>query len=117
MQNLLAQTNPFGNVAPPATIANLGSVQGGGFGRFLQMILYVLIAAAGIYALINFILAGYAFLSAGDDPKKIEGAWGKIWQTIIGLVVVAGAFVIAALIGTLVFGNASFILSPTIPTI
>lgn len=116
MQNLLAQ-NPFGPVAPPQAIANLGSVQSGGFGRILNMVLQLLIVVAGVYALINFILAGYTFLSAGDDPKKIESAWGKIWQTIIGLVVVAGAFVIAALIGILVFGDATFILSPIIPTL
>jgi hypothetical protein len=56
-------------------------------------------------------------MSAGDDPKKMEGAWAKIWQTAMGLVFMAGAFVLAAIFGTLIFGRWDFILNPTIPTI
>jgi hypothetical protein len=76
-----------------------------------------LVIVAGIYALINLILAGYAFMSAGDDPKKVAGAWAKIWQTILGLAVAAGAFVLAAIFGQLIFGQWDFILNPKIPTL
>ena len=56
-------------------------------------------------------------MSAGDDPKKVAGAWAKIWQTALGLAFAAGAFVLAALFGQLIFGNPTFILNPTIPTL
>jgi hypothetical protein len=109
--------NIFGNIKQPAPLANFNPVESGGIGQFLNLILQVLIVGAGIYALFNLILAGYAFLSAGDDPKKIEAAWAKIWQTVLGLIVVAGAFVLAAIFGWLIFRDPSFILSPIIPTL
>ena len=94
----------FGTIdAPPGV-----SVYGGfdpGIRNFLNNIIQLIIVAAGIYAFINILLAGYAFISAGDDPKKIQSAWAKIWQTLLGLTVAVGAFVLAALIGQVLFGN------------
>ncbi len=76
-----------------------------------------LIIIAAVYALINLILAGYAFMSAGDDPKAVAGAWSKIYQTLLGLAVAAGAFVLAYIFGLLIFGDGNFILNPIIPTL
>ena len=67
--------------------------------------LRTLIVIAVIYSVFNFILAGYAYISAGGDPKRIQDATAKIWQTILGLIVVAGAFVIAGVIGSILFNN------------
>jgi hypothetical protein len=108
MQKLIAQTNPFGTINAPSPVAKYASNPAQGIGSLIQL---------GVYALFNFILAGYAFISAGDDPKKVGGAWAKIWQTALGLAVAAGAFVLAAIFGQLIFGNASYILNPTIPTL
>lgn len=91
---------------------------GGGasaIGALLNTVLQILIVGAGIYALINLVVAGYSFMSAGDDPKKIAGAWAKIWQTLLGLAFSAGAFVLAAIFGQLIFGRWDFIINPTIP--
>lgn len=107
----------FGKVIPPQALSNIGDVSTGGIGKFLNLIVRFLIVGAGIYALFNLVLAGYAFLSAGDDPKKVEGAWAKIWQTALGLIFVAGAFVLAAIFGLLIYGDAGAILNPKIPTL
>ena len=56
-------------------------------------------------------------MSAGDDPKKVASAWAMIYQTIIGLAFAAGAFVLAAIFSQLLFGDAMFLLRPTIPTL
>lgn len=119
MMKLLAQANPLGVVPVPSAVAAFagGSVQGGAIGTFLNLILKLLIVGGGIYGLFNFILAGYGFLSAGDDPKKVEAAWAKIYQTAIGLLFMAGAFVLAAIFGQLIFGKWDFILNPQIPQI
>lgn len=109
--------NPFGSITPPSPIAKYSESPGQGIGNLIQTVIWVLIVGAGIYALLNFVLAGYAFLSAGDDPKKVAGAWAKIWQTALGLLVAAGAFVLAAIFGQLIFGQWDFILNPTIPTL
>lgn len=107
----------IGVISPPSQLNRFGTVQGGAFGVLLQLIFNILIAAGGIYAVFNFILAGYAFLSAGDDPKKIQSAWAKIWQTAIGLLFIAGSFLLAAIFGRLIFGNATSLLQPSIPTL
>ena len=107
----------FGPIDTPEAISKFGSVEGGAIGKLLDLIIRTLIIVAGVYALINLILAGYAFISAGDDPKKVAGAWAKIWQTLLGLAVAAGSFVLAAIFGKLIFGTYDFLLKPIIPTL
>jgi len=116
MTKLLA-ANPFGTISPPAGLEKYNSEPGAAIGALIQYTIWVLIVGAAVYALFNFILAGYAFMSAGDDPKKVAGAWAKIWQTALGLAFAAGAFVLAAIFGQLIFGDPAFILSPTIPSL
>jgi len=103
----------FGPVAPPPGVEAYGDFTSG-LMRFMNNVLKVVIIGAGIFALFNIILAGYTFLSAGGDSKKIEQAWGRIWQSLLGLVIVAGAFVLAAIFGWLIFGDPKVILEPKI---
>ena len=107
----------IGNISPPLPLQTFGGIESGGLGNFLNVIFKILIAAGGIYALFNFIIAGYGFLSAGGDPKAISAATAKIWQTLIGLLLIAGSFVLAAILGWLMFGNANAIINPSIPTL
>jgi hypothetical protein len=117
MIKLLAD-NPFGTIPAPSGLAGYDSDNpGAAIGTLIQYVIWILIIGAGIYALINLILAGYAYMSAGDDPKKVAGATAKIWQTLLGLALAAGSFVLAAIFGQLIFGRWDFILNPTIPTI
>lgn len=108
--------DPFGKLNRPTELDRFGDVQNGGIGKLLNLFIYVLIIGGGIYALFNFILAGYGFLGSGGDPKRLEAAWSKITQSIIGLLFMASALVLAAIIGKLIFGEWSFIISPVIPT-
>jgi hypothetical protein len=117
MNKLLAVDNPFGTIVPPANLKDYGEEPGTAIGTLIQYAIWILIIGAGVYALFNFILAGYAFMSAGDDPKKVAGAWSKIWQTALGLAVAAGSFVLAAIFGQLIFGQWDFIINPQIPTL
>jgi len=116
MNNLLTQ-NPFGTITPPSPLAKYGGNPAAAIGTLIQYVIWLLIIGAGIYALINLILAGYSFMAAGDDAKKVAGAWAMIWQTILGLAFSAGAFVLAALFGQLIFNDPTFILNPKIPVI
>lgn len=110
-------SNIFGTVSTPDQLIPFGTVEGGAIGQFLNILIKTLIAVGGVYALFNLILAGYAFLSAGDDSKKVAGAWAKIWQTALGLAVIAGAFVLAAIFGLIIYNDPTYILSPAIPTL
>jgi hypothetical protein len=124
MRNLLAlvapenQSNPFGTITPAQSAFGVtGTAPEAAIGKLIQTVIWLLIIGAGIYALINLVLAGYSFMSAGDDSKKVASAWAMIWQTILGLAIAAGAFVLAAIFGQLIFGDATFILNPQIPTL
>jgi hypothetical protein len=102
----------FGNIKEPEPLARFGGVQGGAIGKFINVFLNLLIIGAGIYAVINLVLAGYGFMSAGDDPKKVAAASSKIWQTLLGLAISAGAFVLAAIFGRILFGSYDALLNP-----
>jgi hypothetical protein len=81
---------------------------------FVNMLLRIVIAVAGIWVFLNIILAGFGYISAGGDPKKVEQSWTKIWQSLVGLVIILASFIIAAAIGILFFGDVGAILNPTL---
>lgn len=99
--NLIAIS--LGHVAPPPEL----SAYTAGPSELISNIIRTAIALAAVYSLFNFILAGYTFLSAGDDPKKIQAGWAKIWQTVLGLTIVAGVMVLAGVFGIILFNNST----------
>jgi hypothetical protein len=118
LPGLLAQnaSNLIGSVDSPLPAAYKGvtSAQGGGLILFITNIIRLLFVGAGVFAFINLIIAGYQYMSAGGDAKAIGNAFARIWQSLLGLILVAGSFALAALFGYLLFGDAGFILNPKI---
>jgi hypothetical protein len=100
--------NPLKN-----TYGSYDSAPGGIIGLFTNVLRLVFVVA-GIYALINFIIAGYQYMTAAGDTKALSSAFSRIWQTLLGLVIIVGSFALAALFGYLIFNDAGFILRPTI---
>ncbi len=103
-------SNPFGNVKPPDFLQNIGGGDISGLPILLNIVLRTLILGAGIFTIFNLIMAGYGFISSGGDPKGVVAAQQKITFSVIGLVVAAGAFVIAGILGAILFGDANAIL-------
>lgn len=101
----------FGTVEPPPTA--YGGVFSG-LVPFLNNILRLIFVIAGLFAFFNLIIAGFGFMSAGGDPKAIEKAWSKIWQSLIGLLIIVASFLLAAIFGYLLFGDPTAILKPKI---
>ncbi len=52
------------------------------------------------------------FLNEEQDPKAVEKAWTRIWQTLLGLFIIVSSFLIAAVIGVVLFKDPSAILNP-----
>ncbi|MFH1971554.1 MAG: pilin [Patescibacteria group bacterium] len=73
-----------------ATIKDLEVV----FGNLVTVIM----ALAGIVLFILLISGGFRYLTAGGDPKAVEAAQKTLTYAIIGIVVVACAFLILRLI-------------------
>jgi hypothetical protein len=86
----------------------------GGIVLFFTNILRLVFLGAGVFALLNFIVAGMMYMNAGGDAKYLGLAWAKIWQTLLGLAILVSSFAMAALFGYLFFGDAGFILNPKI---
>lgn len=110
---ILLQTPIFGGVTPPYA-ANSYSGTAGGLMVFLSNILKLLFLIAGLFAFIKILIAGFGFISAGGEPKKIEQAWSNIWQSLIGLLIIVSSFILAAIIGQVLFGNYMYILQPSL---
>lgn len=73
-----------------------------------------MIVIGGLYAFLNLIIAGYDFLSASGDQKIFAKAWAKIWQSMLGLLIMLASFLLAAIFGQLLFGDPTAILNPKI---
>jgi len=95
----------IGTINAPPGVNEYGNFISGGLTSFIANIISFLLVIAGLYAFINLILAGYAFITAGDDPKKVESAWAKITQTLLGLALAAAAFLITGIISYIFYGN------------
>ncbi len=98
----------FGTITDPT---GYNSQQGSGLFLLLSNIFKLAGVVAGIFFVVQLILAGYGYLSANGDPKKTGEAWNKITQSIIGLVIVAAAFIIASVVGSILNID---IINPTI---
>lgn len=105
----------FGNINPPPGVNLYPSGPcGSGLIAFLSNIIRLGIVIAAVYAIINLILAGFQYITGAGDAKAVGQAGEKITHTLIGLLIIAGSFVLAAIFGLLIFGRADAILKPTI---
>ena len=89
----------LGSIKAPVDNAYFKAENGDGIFMLLSNIFKLAGAIAGIFFVVQIILAGYGYLSASGDPKKAEAAFAKIWQSLIGLLIVSAAFVLASFIG------------------
>ncbi|PIU02083.1 hypothetical protein COT66_02080 [Candidatus Shapirobacteria bacterium CG09_land_8_20_14_0_10_49_15] len=69
------------------------------FAKIISNLIGIMTIIAGIWFLIQFILAAVSIIGASGDPKKMESATGKIRTAIIGLVVTVAAYALISLLG------------------
>lgn len=88
----------IGPIEAPLKNKYFNASAGQGLFLLLGNIFRLALAIGGIYMVFQFISAGYMYMSAIGDAKKLEAAWNKIWQSILGLIIIASAFVLASLV-------------------
>lgn len=101
----------FGQISPP-TGNYSPNIEG--LTQLITNLLRLAILGAGLWAFLNILIAGFNFITAAGDPKKVANAWERIYLSITGLVVIVASFILAAIIGYLIFGDPLFILQPQI---
>ena len=107
----------FGKINNPLTSVN--STYGGlnsdnGPITFISNIIELIIVIGGLLALLNIALAGFQYISSQGDSGKAADSRNKIFNSFIGLAILALIYVIAAIISKVAFGTDDVIFNPKI---
>lgn len=113
MKKLLLAQDIVGTIKPPGTIVDQPSQVGAFIGTLIRFITVV----AGLYALIQLILGGFGYVTSAGDKGKVQENTQRMLYAIIGLVTIGASFIIASLVGRLLFGPDFNILSPVLQTV
>ena len=84
-------------VGDPAKLSDLNKV--------FENVVNVALAFAGIVLFVLLIIGGFRYITAGGDPKGIEGAKKTLTYAIAGIVLVAVSFLILNFIASFTGAN------------
>ncbi|OGJ37489.1 MAG: hypothetical protein A2383_00495 [Candidatus Pacebacteria bacterium RIFOXYB1_FULL_39_46] len=110
------ETSIFGTIEAPAGVDRYNAEGEGGIGliTFISNLIRLATVAAGVWVLINFILAGWQYIISSGDSKGVTQASSMMTNSLVGLGLIVGAYTIAAIIGLIFFGDATYIINPTL---
>ncbi len=111
----------FGPIEAPAGVAEFNSKAGAGANNiglliFVSNMIKVITIVAGIWVLFNFVIAGFTYITANGDSSAYAKIGEKLSFSVSGLVLIVASYTIAGIISLIVFGDATFIINPDIPT-
>ncbi|HPS40565.1 MAG TPA: hypothetical protein PLQ50_01005 [Candidatus Woesebacteria bacterium] len=119
-QTVLAES-VIGTIDAPPGVANFNAQDTSGHNIglliFISNMLKFATVIAGIWVLFNFISAGFTYISASGNSSAYSKIGGKLLSSVAGLFLIAASYTIAAILGLIIFGDATFIINPQIPTI
>ncbi|NCN45612.1 MAG: hypothetical protein COU63_03695 [Candidatus Pacebacteria bacterium CG10_big_fil_rev_8_21_14_0_10_36_11] len=109
-----AGSNVFGTIKAPAGVAKYNAASGGGIGIILFVSNGIRIATvvAGVWVMLNFILAGWKYITSSGDTKAHTEASSMMTNSVMGLAIIVGSYTVAAIFGLIFFGDATYILNP-----
>ncbi len=84
---------------------------------FFSILIKLASIIAGIWVMFNFIMAGWLYIASDGDAGAHAKVNEKLTYSIIGILIIVAAYTIAGILSLLLFGDALFILSPTVTTI
>lgn len=104
-------TSPLGTIRPPPTLmgGDLSAI-----GPFISRLIGLALILGGLFILVNLITAGYLYVQGGQ--QNLTKAWDKIWQSLLGMIIMAMAVLITGIISWFIFEDPAFLLNPTIPS-
>jgi hypothetical protein len=109
-----AGSSIFGTIEPPAGVDKYGDLEQGGLILFASNGIRLATTVAGVWVMLNFILAGWKYISGADNSKSASEAAQMMTNSVIGLAIIVGSYTLAAIAGLVFFGDASYILNPKI---
>jgi hypothetical protein len=81
---------------------------------FVSNLIKIFAAVAGVWTLFNITLAGYMYLSSSGDAGTHQKVQTQVTNSVIGLILIVLSFTFGGLIGFIFFGDAGFILNPSL---
>jgi uncharacterized membrane protein len=85
------------------------------FGEYFITIWTAIIGIGAFIVIIYFLWGALDMIYAGGDSSKMQKAQNKITQSMIGLIVLVGSFVIIGWLSLIFFGTSFDILNPILP--
>ncbi|MBU1033352.1 hypothetical protein KKI22_00170 [Patescibacteria group bacterium] len=115
----------FGKIDAPAGVAELNtqaeSASNGtnsiGLLIFISNMIKFASIIAGIWVMFNFVFAGFTYVSSNGDSGAYAKIGEKLSLSVTGLLLIVAAYTIIGVISLLVFGDATYIINPQIPTV
>lgn len=112
------ETSVFGTIKQPKGVAEFNKQAGGtdgiGIIIFASNLIKIVTIVAGIIVFVNFIMAGYSFITSDGNANANEKVKNQITMSVIGLVLIVLSYTIVAVLSFIIFGDASYILDPKI---
>lgn len=118
---MAAGESVFGAIEAPPGVAelNVQDTSGNNIGLliFISNMIKVVSIVAGVWVMFNFIIAGFTYITANGDSSAYSKIGEKLSLSVSGLVLIVAAYTIAGILGLIIFGDATYIINPQIPTV
>lgn len=110
---VFAQDSIVGDIKAPGTIVqNIGDTT-----KFISVIVQFITVIAGLYALWQLVTGGFGYITSGGDKGKVQQSTQQIMMSILGLAIIGASFILADILGRLLFGADFRLLAPTLQTV
>lgn len=108
----------FGTIEAPVGVDKLNAQSESGIGLilFISNLIKLISIIAGVWTMFNFIFAGFAYVTDNGKSGSMEKIGEKLTMSVVGLAIIVASYTIAAVIGLIIFGDATFIINPQIPS-
>jgi hypothetical protein len=117
-------TSVFGDIEAPVGVSDFNDQAKKASGEKNEIGMLIFISnmikfssvIAGIWVMFNFIFAGFTYVTSNGDSGAYSKIGEKLSLSVTGLVLIVAAYTIAGIISLIIFGDATYIINPQIPT-
>ncbi len=111
--------NTVGNIKPPPGVEQ--QIADSGLPAtdvailfFFNKMLVAVTVVMGIWVLFNLVLAGVSYITSSGDAKAHTQVKDRLIMSVLGIVLIVGAYTLTAVVSYVIFGDPSYALNPTI---
>jgi hypothetical protein len=118
---MAAGESVFGKIEAPAGVSELNK-QAGTAGNNIGLLIFIsnmiklVSVVAGVWVMFNFIIAGFTYITSAGDSAAYSKIGSNLSLSVSGLVLIVAAYTIAGILSLIIFGDATYIINPQIPT-